>query len=58
MDKIFHGLNEVAYMLGISPRTVDRLVKRKELKISWIGGVRKIHREDFERFVKRVRKQS
>jgi len=48
-------LKEVADVLRISPRSVQRLVKDQNLRALRVGGSLRFHQDDLERFIERQR---
>lgn len=45
------GTKEVAKMLGVTPRTVVRLVERNEIPGFKVGDVWRFYREDIQRYI-------
>lgn len=45
------GTKEVAKMLGVTPRTVVRLVERNEIPGFKVGDVWRLYREDIQRYI-------
>lgn len=52
MDKEFFSLSEAAKILGVSYSWLDKKVRAGKIHHNWMGGTRKISREDLERIKK------
>lgn len=58
MSKQFLNLEQVAKMLGVSERTVLRLLDKKELKGFKVGRAWRFEQADIDEYVERQRKKS
>ena len=52
LDKQIYDANEVAAILRISYRTLLRIIKRGDIKVSRIGNQYRITKEELERVLK------
>ena len=55
LEKEFYTANELAALLAVSRKTIDRIVRRDDLPCYRIGRARRFRRSDIEAFLVRCR---
>ena len=55
LSSAYYSVQEFSELLGVSLRAAETIVKRKDVTISRVGKFRKIHKDDFKRYVEKVR---
>ena len=51
-NKLLNSKTEAAFVLGVSPRTMDNLIARKLVRSVKIGGRRLIHEQEIQRLAR------
>jgi len=52
LDAEFYTAKELADLLKVATKTIDRMVERGDLKVYRIGRVRRFRRSDIEKYLK------
>ncbi|MFA6318487.1 MAG: helix-turn-helix domain-containing protein [Elusimicrobiota bacterium] len=53
--KEFYTVKELAEVLEVNPRTIDRLIERGELNVHRVGRIKRFRRDDIEAYLKKTR---